>query len=289
MEAMSVEQRLERLEKLAITGPAICPDPTGEGGTWQGDDVKIPVRGAWEGEAVRVPVGWLLHYPECGHNKMARVTKSNKGSEVEIIPSPYFPWGEEYEAILPDEAREDDEYWSADRWWKSGGNDFHPRAPGCFAWRRRKSPAEPAHGSDAEHPPLGYRLEPRGGERRRGYLWWHPDRREWIPCTVCVGLKVANDIIANPIPANEGGSQKAESGEMQKKLDIQWEAAKALEQERNALIAERAELRATVEHLTAENAELHGIITRQAEVIAAGQLLINEQTLFVAKMREAAG
>lgn len=211
VEEMSILERVVRLEKLnGITGPAICPDPTGEGSAWQGEAARS------------VPVGWVKKNGEAGT----------------ITPDPSIPWGEEYEAIFPSEAKEGDEYWSANRWWKSGGNDFHPRAPGCFPWRRRKPPVEPAPGSDAKHPPVGYRLEPGGGERRRGYLWWHPDRREWIPCTVCVGLKVEADIIANPIPANEGDSQK-----------------------------EVAELRATVERLTAERDELRGKLAKVAEVL----------------------
>ena len=37
MEAMSISERVERLERLhGIAGPAICPDPTGEGSAWQG-------------------------------------------------------------------------------------------------------------------------------------------------------------------------------------------------------------------------------------------------------------
>lgn len=144
------------------------------------------------------------------------------------------------------------------------------------AWQG--APAEPAPGSDAEHPPEGYRLEPVGGKRAPGYIFWSEDRQAWIPGSdrlfdVQIDLRFSAPI-ANPIPANEGDSQKAESGEIQKKLDLQWEAAKALEQERNALITERDELRATVERLTAENASLEvenrtlrGLVRRMKEVL----------------------
>lgn len=40
MEAMSISERVERLEVLhGIAGPAICPDPTGEGSAWQGSPI----------------------------------------------------------------------------------------------------------------------------------------------------------------------------------------------------------------------------------------------------------
>lgn len=40
MEAMSISERVERLERLhGIAVPAICPDPTGEGSAWQGSPI----------------------------------------------------------------------------------------------------------------------------------------------------------------------------------------------------------------------------------------------------------
>lgn len=220
MEALSILERVERLEKLnGITGPAICPDPTGEGSAWQGEAARS------------VPIGWI----GCGTTaKNPGTYRAYRGQW--IAPDPSIPWGEEYEAILPEEAttgdwRLEDTGLLAGEWLQHEIGMEGPHAENWWGhglpWRRRKSPAEPAPGSDAEHPPEGYRLEPVGGERRRGYLWWHPERRELISCTLCVGLKVEKDIIANPIPANEGDSQK-----------------------------EVAELRATVERLTAENAAM---------------------------------
>lgn len=249
MEAMSVEQRLERLEKLAgITGPAICPDPTGEGSAWQGEAVRS------------VPVGWVKTLRHIFTSPSGWRPLKVRGKCVGAIePDPSIPWGEEYEAILPEEARDGDEYFN-DGW--AVANDVGSMKSWFLTsipWRRRKSPApaEPAPGSDAEHPPIGYRLAKVGDVYAKGYLiyfsgvWTAGGEPNTGRHVLSLGIPVAN-----PIPANEGDSQKAESGVMQKKLDLQWEAAKVLEQERNALIAERAELRATVERLTAENAAL---------------------------------
>ena len=79
-----------------------------------------------------------------------------------IYPDPSIPWGEGYEAILPSEATEGDEYWSVDRWWKSGGGRCHPSVPGYFAWRRRipaTTPTEPARDLSAEVERLEAELE----------------------------------------------------------------------------------------------------------------------------------
>lgn len=162
MEAMSVEQRLERLEKLAgITGPAICSDPTGEGSAWQG--------------------------------------------------SP--------------------------------------------------APAEPAPGSDADHPPEGYRLAKVDEAIHRCAVVWSYNKGPWKHLeSWYAGMAMAVNYhpIANPIPANEGDSQKA------------WPSDKIAEsvvQDLQQACYDRAELRATVERLTAERDELRGKLAKVAEVL----------------------
>lgn len=199
MEAMSIEQRLERLERLnGVTGPAICPDPTGEGSAWQGSAIGF-----------RIPTGWI------GCSSDSWTTHERNFNGLRIAPDPSIPWGEGYEAILPEEHRCGDEFRETRGWmvWtnKEGLSMLNASS---FPWRRRKSPAEPAPGSDAEHPPVGYRLAKAGEERRKGYVFWHHKRNGgWRDGNEdCVGDEIEeNDIIANPIPANEGDSQKAES------------------------------------------------------------------------------
>ena len=110
-------------------------------------------------ESVAIPVGWVLGFPE--NERFRYWCKDEKGGglwgttartcvtvrDLIIVPDPSIPWGEGYEAILPSEATEGNEYWSVDRWWKSGGGRCHPSVPGYFAWRRRipaTTPTEPA-------------------------------------------------------------------------------------------------------------------------------------------------
>ena len=110
-------------------------------------------------ESVAIPAGWVLGFPEGANFRYW--CKDEKGGglwgttartcvtvrDLIIVPDPSIPWGEGYEAILPSEATEGDEYWSVDRWWKSGGGRCHPSVPGYFAWRRRipaATPTEPA-------------------------------------------------------------------------------------------------------------------------------------------------
>ena len=67
--------------------------------------------------------------------------------------------------------------------------------------------AEPAPGSDAAHPPLGYRLEPVGGVRREWYIWWDPSGRWREGTQLHVGdIVYDGSIIANPIPSADGDS-----------------------------------------------------------------------------------
>lgn len=70
------------------------------------------------------------------------------------------------------------------------------------------SPAEPAPGSDAEHPPVGYRLAKKGDLRQKGYIWWDSYEKIWeLSACYNTGMPVdmeTGDVVANPIPANEG-------------------------------------------------------------------------------------
>lgn len=132
---------------------AVCrPIPANEG------DLRLA-------ESVAIPVGWVLGFPE--NERFRYWCKDEKGGglwgttartcvtvrDLIIVPDPSIPWGEGYEAILPSEATEGNEYWSVDRWWKSGGGRCHPSVPGYFAWRRRipaTTPTEPARDLSAE-------------------------------------------------------------------------------------------------------------------------------------------
>ena len=117
------------------------------------------------------------------------------------------------------------------------------------AWQVAPTSAEPAPGSDAEHPPIGYRLAKVGDVYAKGYLIYFGGK--WKtggePNT---GLHVLSlgIPVANPIPPAE--------------ID------------RDTRDAEIAELRATVERLTAENASLEvenrtlrGLVRRMKEVL----------------------
>lgn len=116
---------------------AVCrPIPANEG------DLRLA-------ESVAIPVGWVLGFPEGANFRYWCKDETGGGfwgttartcvtvRDLMIVPDPSIPWGEGYEAILPSEATEGDEYWSVDRWWKSGGGRCHPSVPGYFAWRRR--------------------------------------------------------------------------------------------------------------------------------------------------------
>lgn len=70
---------------------------------------------------------------------------------------------------------------------------------------------EPAPGSDAEHPPLGYRLVPVGKARNDGYIFWR--HGQWnVGGQVFFGHSVCEGDcpVANPIPAADGDSQASE-------------------------------------------------------------------------------
>jgi len=209
-------------------------DPSGDGSAWQPVTPKIPTGWVAVGTLAKGPGVFLAH------------------DSILITPDPSIPWGEGYDAILPEEAREGNEYWSVDRWWRSGGGRCHPHDPSYFPWRHRKSPAEPAPGSDAEHPPVGYRLEPAGGSRRPGYICWmlqgfETTHRWQEPKYKYLDAPVPANYVANPIPANERDSQKSELSD---------KIAESVVQDLQQACYDRDELRATVERLTAENAEL---------------------------------
>ena len=105
--------------------------------------------------------------------------------------------------------------------------------------------AEPAPGSDAAHPPLGYRLEPVGGVRREWYIWWDPSGRWREGTQLHVGdIVYDGSIIANPIPSADGDSHAC--AECAKLREIaQRETAKAESATGRAVLAERdlAEMR----------------------------------------------
>ena len=74
---------------------------------------------------------------------------------------------------------------------------------------------EPAPGSDAEHPPVGYVLVPRGSGEVIAADWivWSFDRGPWKPLQPdSVGDRMHDGFhpMARPIPANEGDSRLAE-------------------------------------------------------------------------------
>ncbi len=78
---------------------------------------------------------------------------------------------------------------------------------------RAETPPEPAPGSDAEHPPVGYRLAKVGGKREPGYVFWNGEK--WVEGGSALFGRPVDSLYsspcANPIPANEGDSRAAES------------------------------------------------------------------------------
>lgn len=85
-------------------------------------------------------------------------------------------------------------------------------------WKPKDSaPAEPAPGSDAEHPPVGYVLVPRfrGEKVEANWIIWAWGKGPWEPLDP---PQIGEDMdkcklhpCARPIPANEGDSRLAES------------------------------------------------------------------------------
>lgn len=198
MEAMNVEQRLEGLERLnGITGPAICPDPTGEGSAWQGEVVRITDPHPWS-----IPSDGEVELKDCD------IIMSSDRYWHSLVGQ--FRKGHNWAGSTVDEAR------------AACGNR------GLKFFRKYPVPAEPAPGSDAEHPPEGYVLVPNGSGEKIGSDWisWSWGKGPWEsldPRTPGKRHASYHYPMARPIPANEGDSQK-----------------------------EVSELRATVERLTAE-------------------------------------
>lgn len=75
--------------------------------------------------------------------------------------------------------------------------------------------AEPAPGSDAEHPPAGYVLVPHASGDRTRYDWlvWLNGVGPWTPFQKYIGETHTAHFFpcARPIPANEGDSRLTES------------------------------------------------------------------------------
>lgn len=119
------------------------------------------------------------------------------------------------------------------------------------AWQGSTTTAEPAPGSDAEHPPVGYVLVPLTSNDPIGSEWivWSY-RGPWRSVSsenVDLQRSRSRYAMARPIPANEGDSQKAELSD---------KIAESVVQDLQQACYDRDELRATVEGLTEENAEL---------------------------------
>lgn len=74
---------------------------------------------------------------------------------------------------------------------------------------------EPAPGSDAEHPPVGYVLVPHASGDRTRYDWlvWLNGVGPWTPFQKYIGETHTAHFFpcARPIPANEGDSRLTES------------------------------------------------------------------------------
>lgn len=118
-------------EARAEIGPG--HDPTGEGSARQGE-------GTAKSAGPVVPAGWVqgdfgLHPPD------GKPFFRNDMMLFWITPDPSIPWGEGFEALLPEEAETGDEYWTGSDWvapldpsaWSAG-------ARRAEVWRRRIRP-----------------------------------------------------------------------------------------------------------------------------------------------------
>lgn len=117
------------------------------------------------------------------------------------------------------------------------------------AWQGSPTPAEPAPGSDAEHPPEGYALVPRckGEKVEANWIIWAFGKGPWEPL---IPPQIGDDYdtggffpCARPIPANEGDSQKAGLSE---------KIAESVVQDLQQACYDRDVDREIVERLTAE-------------------------------------
>lgn len=181
-----------------------------------------------------------------------------------IIPDPSIPWEQEkYRAVLPAEVVVGDEWYFHGKWrkltvaetmWLEG-----------FPWRRML---------ENTPPPPGYELATQGQKRKPGYLWkrgpssvWKRGYKENEGDTV-----ESFAFVANPV----------DTGDVQKKLDLQWEAAKAVEQERNELQKKVEELRAKVDLLTETNTSLCKKIESMEDLfVEAGSLSVGKAGISV--------
>lgn len=80
----------------------------------------------------------------------------------------------------------------------------------------RPTKAEPAPGSDAEHPPVGYVLVPSASadKIKSDWLVWAWDQGPWQafkPGSIGLPRNQSDYAVSRPIPANEGDSRLAES------------------------------------------------------------------------------
>lgn len=108
-------------------------------------------------ESVAIPVGWKA-VPEGIHReipvKIRRRIASGAGLVLLIYPDPSIPWGEGYEAILPEEHDCGDEYKDRHQWREWMTKDgYQMENAASFAWRRRipaTTPTEPARDLSAE-------------------------------------------------------------------------------------------------------------------------------------------
>lgn len=111
------------------------------------------------------------------------------------------------------------------------------------------APAEPAPGSDAEHPPVGYRLAKERQAREPGYIWW--DGEKWskgLTGMIDEPVYLDRDVIANPIPANEGDGRASESVEdVIKRFEGIGARIANMQDERDRALARVAELEADLE------------------------------------------
>ena len=157
--------------------------------------------------------------------------------------------------------------------------------------------AEPAPVSDAEHPPVGYRLAKVGEKRLPGYLAWmkhgfHADAEQnrfaWAePDPNYVGYEVRTErFIANPIPANEGDSRVTESVEIE---DSRITHARALADDRERALARVAELEAENAELRNRDNGLQGALDERK--MRVRELIEQESRLRekIARIREVAG
>lgn len=130
--------------RAAESAPGSNPIPANEG------DSRLA-------ESVAIPVGWVA----CGQTAIGPGKYREHGGQW-IKPDPSIPWGEGYEAILPEGSTNGEEVWERFDFgeWKKHSSAIAKIMANKrdFAWRRRipaTTPTEPARDLSAE----GERLE----------------------------------------------------------------------------------------------------------------------------------